>query len=95
MSVGGRCDAGVMMRVLLVAAVLAGGALAPPAAADPIPAYCYDQRLCDGDFGSTYYCPDTGRWVGPFGACDALVTGGYRPGGQRPNEGNWDAEDDW
>lgn len=53
----------------------------------PIDPYCYDQRLCDGDFGSTYYCPDTGGWVGPFGACDALVTGPYAPGGLRPNEG--------
>lgn len=66
-----------------------------PTAGAEVPAYCYDQRLCDGDFGSSYYCPDTGGWVGPFGACDALVTGPYAPGGQRPNQSNWDEGDDW
>lgn len=83
-----------MMRVLVIAAVLTGGAAsAPTAAADPIPALCFDDRLCSDDFGSATYCPDTGRWVGPFAACDALVTGGYRPGGQRPNQSSWDVDD--
>lgn len=79
---------------LIAAAILW---LAGEVKADPIPPYCFDSRLCEGDFGSSYYCPDTGGWVGPFGACDALVTGGYAPGGQRPNESNrdWDEGDDW
>lgn len=61
--------------------------VAGKANADPMDPYCFDQRLCDGDFGSTFYCPDTGGFVGPFGACDALVTGPYAPGGIRPNQG--------
>lgn len=59
---------------------------------DPVDPYCFDARLCSGDFGSTYYCPDTGGFVGPFGACDALVTGPYAPGGLRPNESIYEDE---
>lgn len=76
----------VRISIVGLAAVLAGF-FAPVAYAGPMPSYCYDQRLCDGDFGDTSYCPDTGGFVGPFAACDALVTGPYAPGGLRPNEG--------
>lgn len=83
-----------MIKLLFVTMALSAAMLsAPVATADPIPAYCHDARLCGDDFGSTFFCPDTGRWVGPFAACDALVTGGYRPGGQRPNESSWDVDD--
>ena len=80
----------MMSRIAITVSVLAGltGLCAPTANAAPIDPYCYDQRLCDGDFGDTYYCPDTGGFVGPFGACDALVTGPYAPGGLSPNEGS-------
>lgn len=79
------------MKVLIAGAILASGALSAPVTnADPIQPYCFDQRLCSGDFSGTHYCPDTGRFVGPFGACDSLVTGPYAPGGQRPNQSHWD-----
>lgn len=91
----------LLARVSLVgvAAVLAGlfgplGVQTPIAKAGPMPSYCYDQRLCDGDFGDTSYCPDTGGFVGPFAACDALVTGPYAPGGLSPNESRWDDGED-
>lgn len=67
---------------VLVASV--GIGVAAPASAAP--ASCFDQRLC-GDLSDVYYCPDTGAVVGPFGACPALVTGPYAPGGLRPNDG--------
>lgn len=78
-----------------VAAVVGMFAPLGVAGADPVDPYCFDARLCSGDFGSTYYCPDTGGFVGPFGACDALVTGPYAPGGQRPNQSNWDDNEGW
>lgn len=78
-----------MTRLLfsvLTAIAAVSGLSTPAASADPYEPYCYDQRLCSGDFSDTYYCPDTGGFVGPFGACDALVTGPYAPGGLRPNQ---------
>lgn len=87
---------GLKVTNLLGTAAMSAVFFCPTAGADPIPAYCFDDRLCSNDFGSTYYCPDTGGWIGPFGACDALVTGPYAPGGLRPNQSNWDDEgDEW
>lgn len=78
-----------MKKVLILGTVATAAVLfCPVASADPLDNYCFDQRLCDGDFGSTFYCPDTGGFVGPFGACDALVQGPYAPGGLSPNEGS-------
>lgn len=54
--------------------------------AGPGPALCFDQRLC-GDLSDVYYCPDTGAVASAFAPCPSLVTGPYRPGGLRPNEG--------
>lgn len=83
-----------MVKVLIIGFALACAVLsAPTALADPIEPYCFDSRLCGNDFGSRTYCPDSGSWVGPFGACPSLNTGPYAPGGLRPNESNWDDED--
>jgi len=69
-----------------MASLVAGLGIGLAATANAVPAHCYDQRLC-GDLSDVYFCPGTGRVVGPFGACPSLVTGPYAPGGLRPNEG--------
>ncbi|OQZ95408.1 hypothetical protein BST15_14220 [Mycolicibacter arupensis] len=84
-----------MLARLVTFGMVLFGLFPPLASADPIEPYCYDQRLCDGDFGSRTFCPDSGGWVGPFGACPSLNTGPYSPGGLRPNESNWDGDEDW
>lgn len=69
-----------------VAAFAAALGIGLAAAAEAAPARCSDQRLC-GDLSDVYYCPDTGKVVGPFAPCPSLVTGPYAPGGLRPNQG--------
>ncbi|MEB3034067.1 hypothetical protein [[Mycobacterium] nativiensis] len=71
---------------LLMTALVASLGVGLAATVNADPASCFDQRLC-GDLSDVYYCPDTGRVVGPFGACPSLVTGPYAPGGLRPNQG--------
>lgn len=71
---------GILFSIMAALGIgLAGTASASPAS-------CFDQRLC-GDLSDVYYCPDTGKVVGAFGACPSLVTGPYAPGGLRPNRG--------
>ena len=75
------------MKFLTCAALAAVAvSLCPPASADPIDPYCFDERLCS-DLSDSYYCPGMPGRVGPFASCDALVTGPYAPGGLVPNEG--------
>lgn len=76
------------VRNILLTAAMSAVLFCPVPLAGTTPNYCFDQRLCDGDFGSTHYCPDTGGFVSPFEGCDALVTGPYAPGGLSPNEGS-------